>query len=292
MGRENIFVFYIILFFIIILLFYSYYSDKYALFLIILLNTVLFFAVGIIQILDLAYYYNLLYSLSLNTSHFISLSLITGIFTQLNYGQIIANMVILFLIGAPFEERVKSRKFLVLYLSSGIIAELVFSIIYFGTQSYLLGASGAIFGIMGSFLVLYPNDEIPMLLGIIFMPKIKVKYAVLFYAAIEFLATAIFENNGVAHLAHVSGFVAGAVIAYYLVRPIQKSMILDVELLRKLAGTEQLNKLADKIESEKIEELRKIWIEQFFSILYGSEARLKGNFVHVKNNKIKIYKVK
>ncbi|MEM3812057.1 MAG: rhomboid family intramembrane serine protease, partial [Thermoplasmata archaeon] len=138
----------------------------------------------------------------------------------------------------------------------------------------------------------YPNDEIPMLLGIIFMPKIKVKYAVLFYAAIEFLATAIFENNGVAHLAHVSGFVAGAVIAYYLVRPIQKSMILDVELLRKLAGTEQLNKLADKIESEKIEELRKIWIEQFFSILYGSEARLKGNFVHVKNNKIKIYKVK
>ncbi|MGC9192791.1 MAG: rhomboid family intramembrane serine protease [Thermoplasmata archaeon] len=256
----------------------------------ILLNTLLFFAGTIIQIMDPAYYYDLLYSLSLNTAHFLSFSLITGIFTQLNYGQIVANMVILFLIGSPFEERVKSRKFLVLYLSSGIIAELVFSIIYSGSQSYLLGASGAIFGIMGSFLVLYPDDEIPMLLGIIFMPKIKVKYAVLFYAAIEFLATAIFENNGVAHLAHVSGFVAGAVIAYYLVHPPQKLVIIDVELLRKLAGTDQLIKLADKIESEKIEEVRKIWIEQFFTILYGSEARLKGSYVHVKNNKIKIYK--
>jgi hypothetical protein len=122
------------------------------------------------------------------------------------------------------------------------------------------------------------------------MPKIKVKYAVLFYAAIEFLATAIFENNGVAHLAHVSGFVAGAVIAYYLVHPSQKPMILDIELLRKLAGTDPLNKLVDKIESEKIEEVRKIWIEQFFNNLYGPGARLKGNYVLVKNNKIKIYR--
>jgi membrane associated rhomboid family serine protease len=287
---KKIFAFYLILFIIIILLFYSYVADKYALFFIILLNTVLFFAGAIIQIIDQAYYYNLLYSLSLNTSRFLSLSLVTGIFTQLNYGQIVANMVILFLIGAPFEERVKSRKFLILYLSSGIIAELVFSVIYSSTQSYLLGASGAIFGIMGSFLVLYPDDEIPMLLGFIFMPKIKVKYAVLFYAAIEFLATAIFENNGVAHLAHVSGFVAGAVIAYYLVHPSQKPMILDIELLRKLAGTDPLNKLVDKIESEKIEEVRKIWIEQFFNNLYGPGARLKGNYVLVKNNKIKIYR--
>ena len=222
-----------------------------------------------------------------------------GIFTaiylhSLSPAHIFFNILIFFLVGMPFEQRVGSFKFTSIFLVAGIVANIGYSLFLemYGISSFLVGASGAIFGIMGAFLILYPNDEITMFLGPILMPRIKVKYAVLAFMAVEFLATFLWINDNVAHGAHVIGAVSGAVVAYairnYKVKKIVYSHV-DYTLLENLADNEELRSIYNKIREEEDEIIRNSWILEFFRKKYG-DAKFDGKYVKSGGRRYRIFR--
>ena len=124
-------------------------------------------------------------SMYLESPEFGLLTLISAMFMHGGPMHLLMNMLILILMGVPFENRIGSRAFLKIYLISGVIGSLVTGSISVlnetGLETINIGASGAVFGIMGGFALLYPRDEIPMLLGPIFMHRVPVLLATLVF---------------------------------------------------------------------------------------------------------------
>jgi len=221
--------------------------------------------------------------------------IVTGIYLHsISPAHIFFNILIFFLIGMPFERRVGSFKFTLIFLISGILANIGYSLFLqlYGIDSFLVGASGAIFGIMGAFLILYPNDEITMFLGPILMPRVKVKYAVLAFMAVEFLASFMWIHDNVAHGAHVIGAVSGAVIAYslrnYKVGEISLKRV-NYAVLEELADTKELRDIYHRIRSEDDEIIRNSWILEFFRKKYG-DAEFDGKYVKSSGKRYKIFR--
>ncbi|NPA74686.1 MAG: rhomboid family intramembrane serine protease, partial [Euryarchaeota archaeon] len=112
----------------------------------------------------LLYYFDLpaLYSffMTLGAKYPPDVGIFTGMFLHsISPGHVFFNILFFFLAGMPFEREIGSRKFTAIFLISGVIANLGYSLYLhiFGVNSILIGASGAIFGIMGAFIIMYPN---------------------------------------------------------------------------------------------------------------------------------------
>ncbi len=254
--------------FIIILIFLSYifFRNKNAVFLLVLLNILIF-------VLEILYPYSL-FILGFHTNSILSVGILTGIFTHYDYMHILLNMVVLLLIGYPFETKIGARRFLIIYLITGIFSEIIYGVINFNSDIILLGASGSIFGIMGAFLRLYPDDEIAMFLGFIFMPKVKVKYAVLFMVIVEFLAEFLSINDNIAHLVHLTAFVIGLLIA-----PIWPVVKYETPDLEHLVKDEKSAEMLKKIKSERIPEIRKILLEDFLKYVCDDFKKEKDYYI-------------
>ena len=117
------------------------------------------------------------------------LTLISSMFMHGSPMHLLMNMIILILLGVPFEDRIGSRSFLRIYLISGFFGSLLTGSISLwngdDVDTIHIGASGAVFGIMGAFVLLYPRLEIPMLLGPIFMHRVPVFLSTLVFVAME-----------------------------------------------------------------------------------------------------------
>ena len=133
------------------------------------------------------------------------------------------NMFALFMFGGQIERLWGSRRFLIFYGVCALTAALTQQIVwYFGlhemallsggyaTEQYVtVGASGAIFGLLLAFGMLFPNAAI----FIFFIPiPIKAKYFVVFYGIIELLLGIKGMASGVAHFAHVGGMIGGLIL--------------------------------------------------------------------------------
>jgi membrane associated rhomboid family serine protease len=217
-----------------------------------------------------------------------SYTLFTSMFIHGGFAHIFGNMIILFFIGIPFEQRVGWKKFIIIYLIAGICGSLTHSILnleFPNNYITLIGASGAIFGIMGAFAVSYPRDEVvmPIGIGIMFLTRIKVMYAVIFFAAVETFIVWLDVADTTAHYAHLGGLIAGAILAAVLIRrnkkadgtvasfettyydsyTPQKPDKKDYSNLEKLATTNELKDILKKIENETVPQVRDTWIEHF-----------------------------
>ncbi len=226
-------------------------------------------------------------------SSVLDIGILTGIYLHsLSPAHIFFNILIFFLAGAPFENRVGSVKFTTIFLVSGVAANIIYSIFLTlsGISSFMVGASGAIFGVMGAFIILYPDDEITMFLGPILMPRVKVKYSILALMAVEFLASLLWINDGVAHGAHVAGAVTGALLGYFLGRG--ESSIgerrVNEEVFEELASTEELREIYERILAEK-GIIRDSWILEFFRRING-DAELKGKYVVSGGKRYRVYR--
>jgi membrane associated rhomboid family serine protease len=117
------------------------------------------------------------------------------------------NMLTLWFFGTQLERDWGTRRFLKYYFYCGMAAGVCVLIADVLTSDYFtptIGASGAIFGILVAFGVLYPNQTVLMN----FLFPIKAKYLVMIYAAIELLLT-FGPNNGVSTIAHLGGMLFG-----------------------------------------------------------------------------------
>ena len=217
-------------------------------------------------------------------------TLFTSMFIHSGFLHIFGNMLVFFFIGMAFEQRIGWKKFLIIYLITGVCGSLAHSLLYLNSDIPLVGASGAIFGIMGAFAFSYPNDEVimPIPLGIIIFRRIKVLYAVLIFAAIETVITWWESYTGVmgttAHFAHLGGLISGVVIAALLLKrqlsnpssaytsAHQPYMVnvqqevrqpYDFSKLAPLATTPELEQLLDRIKGETVPQVQDVWLEHF-----------------------------
>ncbi len=168
-------------------------------------------------------------------------TLLTSMFIHAGWLHIVGNMLFLLVFGDDIEERMGSLAFLGFYLLCGLIAGLVqvFALSPFlgGQYTPTLGASGAIAGTLGAYLVLYPTRWITVLIPIFIIPIPLALPAFvmigwwfvqqLFYGVMSLTPTAV-QSGGVAFWAHVGGFIAGMLfILPYWWKPRQFTEIHD-----------------------------------------------------------------
>jgi membrane associated rhomboid family serine protease len=152
---------------------------------------------------------------SINTGAFEPYQVVTHMFMHGNLGHIFFNMFGLFMFGRILESVLGSKRFFILYFLSGLgAAFLQLGIYYFQhAPAVMIGASGAIFGVLAAFAMMFPNVE----LMIIFFPvPIKAKYLVPIYAVLElFFGIASFKGDNIAHFAHLGGAIVGFILIMY-----------------------------------------------------------------------------
>lgn len=133
--------------------------------------------------------------------------LLSYMFLHSSITHIIFNMIGLLVFGPNIENKFGTSKFIKIYLIMGLISGLA-SIIFI--NSPVVGASGAIWGIMMLFALFNPND----LLYIYFIIPVRAKFIIGTFFTIELYLSIMGSNDGVSHVAHVAGALTGAL--FYL----------------------------------------------------------------------------
>jgi membrane associated rhomboid family serine protease len=149
------------------------------------------------------------------------ITLLTAMFMHAGWMHIIGNMVFLWAFGPEVEDAMGPLQYLAFYLLSGLAASLVQLALMPHSTVPNLGASGAIAGVMGAFLVTYPRDQIRTLFlfgwwsRITFIPAallIGLWFLIQLFDQVGAVAD-VQSGGGVAYAAHVGGFIFGAVTA-------------------------------------------------------------------------------
>jgi len=147
------------------------------------------------------------------------LTILTAMFMHGSWSHIIGNMIFLWAFAPEIEDAMGPGRYLVFYLSGGLVAMLAQIAANPHSTVPNLGASGAIAAVMGAFLVTYPRDRIRSLLFIFIFVRVTYIPAGLLIG-VWFLsqlvhagAVAQVQTGGVAYLAHVGGFIFGSVTA-------------------------------------------------------------------------------
>lgn len=149
---------------------------------------------------------------------------LTYMFMHGSVGHLFSNMLGLFIFGPALETYMGSKKFIIYYLITGIGAALMntglniydMSKLAVDSEAFyreavipMVGASGAIFGILAAFAFIFPNVEMMLL----FFPfPIKAKYFVAMYGIYELVQGAAGIQTGIAHFAHLGGLITGLIL--------------------------------------------------------------------------------
>lgn len=145
------------------------------------------------------------------------ITILTAMFMHGSWSHIVGNMIFLWAFGPEIEDAMNPWRYAAFYLLGGLVAMLAQVIASPHSTVPNLGASGAIAAVMGAFLVTYPRDRIRALLVIVIFVRVTLIPAALLIG-VWFLiqlwnvgSVATVQTGGVAYLAHVGGFVFGAV---------------------------------------------------------------------------------
>lgn len=151
--------------------------------------------------------------------------LFTSIFLHGGWMHVIGNMWFLWVFGDNVEDRLGHLRYLLFYLASGVGAGVMHTLFDWGSNVPALGASGAISGVMGAYLVLFPRSRVVTLVPLIFFFFTVQLPAFIFlgyWFVLQFIngmgALGQRGMGGVAWWAHIGGFVIGVVLAKALPR--------------------------------------------------------------------------
>jgi membrane associated rhomboid family serine protease len=143
-------------------------------------------------------------------------TIFTAMFLHGGWFHILSNMWVLFIFGDNIEDRLGGGRYLIFYLLSGVAAGLLESFVLRGSNVPMIGASGAIAGVLGAYLILYPGARIASLVPILFIFTIIEIPATLFL--LFWFISQLFSGwltlqgsngSGIAWWAHVGGFLFG-----------------------------------------------------------------------------------
>lgn len=148
------------------------------------------------------------------------LTLITSMFMHGGFAHIFGNMIFLLIFGDNLENKIGHLRYLIFYLLTGIIASLahIFTTIYFGGDPLIptLGASGAISGVLGGYILLFPRRRVSVII-FYFLTDVPAIVAIGIWFVFQLISGIGMlgpgaQEGGVAYAAHIGGFIAGLLI--------------------------------------------------------------------------------
>ena len=151
------------------------------------------------------------------------LSVLTAMFLHGGWLHLLGNMLFLWVFGNNVEDRLGKLRFIAFYLLCGYAAAYGFALVNASSTVPLVGASGAIAGVLGAYIMLYPRARVWSLVPIFFFIPLRLPaWLVLgMWFALQWIYSAgiaVSEGGTVAYLAHVVGFVTGVLLALPLRR--------------------------------------------------------------------------
>ena len=169
-----------------------------------------------------------IFTFGLVPAYFSMTSVFTSMFVHGGLAHVGGNLLYLWIFGDNVEDRLGHARFLVFYLATGAVAALAQTAMDPASTIPMVGASGAIAGVMGGYFVLYPHSRVltlfPFPLMLFEVPAIfflGLWFVIQFLSGLGSMAAATGERlpGGVAFWAHVAGFVAGAALVRVMQRP-------------------------------------------------------------------------
>ncbi len=150
---------------------------------------------------------------------------VTSMFLHAGFLHIISNMWFLWIFGDNVEAKIGHIKYLIFYLFCGIFAALIQYVFITSSNLPMIGASGAIAGILGAYLKFFPRNKVDTLIPVFFLPLIigvpavfMLIYWFLIQAFSSFSSIAQTGTfDGIAYSAHAGGFLVGFLTAVYFV---------------------------------------------------------------------------
>ncbi len=143
-------------------------------------------------------------------------TLITAMFLHGGWIHLGGNMIYLLVFGDNVEDRFGNFKFILFYLFAGALANVAQMVFSPGSDIPILGASGAIAGILGAYLVMFPKKKIKVLM-IIFVIQLPALIVIGLWFILQLFSgiatiTEAGQTGGIAYMAHVGGFVVGFLV--------------------------------------------------------------------------------
>jgi len=153
--------------------------------------------------------------------HFFDIGLITSMFLHGDIFHLLGNMFFLWIFGDNVEDRFSRLGFIVFYLSCGLTASILHMVFHFNSAVPAVGASGAISGVMGAYLIFYPKARMSVLLIYRIVRVNASLYLIMWFVFQLMFAFTAYSSNaatGIAWFAHIGGFVFGVLVAYQMKR--------------------------------------------------------------------------
>ena len=153
-------------------------------------------------------------------------TLISSMFLHGGWFHLLGNVWFLWVFGNNVEDAMGHFRFLAFYLLSGLAAALAQVIVDPGSTIPMVGASGAISGVMGAYAILYPRVRIHTLVVLVvlfFRVSIPAWVMLGYWFLLQIFSTGIDQVGGVAFWAHIGGFVAGALLIF----PFRSQQLMD-----------------------------------------------------------------
>jgi membrane associated rhomboid family serine protease len=148
-------------------------------------------------------------------------TLFTSMFMHAGWAHLLGNMLYLWIFGDNVEDRLGHALYFVFYILCGLAATFAQLAISLGSSVANVGASGAIAGVLGAYLVMFPRGRVNVLLGRFVTPMSAIIVIGLWFLLQIFSQINVFSagsqgGGGVAYMAHIGGFVAGVVLTFLL----------------------------------------------------------------------------
>ncbi len=156
--------------------------------------------------------------------HFTLLSILTSLFLHSGWIHLISNMVFLWIFGDNIEDVLGHWKYLFFYLLCGVAAAMAQYAVNPDSRIPQIGASGAIFGVMGAYLVKFPHSRI-LTVGwfiILFSFELPAWILLVYFIGLQFMSgvgsisDVLTQRGGVAYFAHIGGFFAGMLLILFM----------------------------------------------------------------------------
>ena len=195
------------------------------------------------------------YSIPQITSYFTTgqqfFSLLSFMFLHGGFWHLLGNMWSLYIFGDNVEDRLGPLRYIVFYLLCGITSGLSHLIFNLNSNIPTIGASGAIAGVMGAYLILHPNAKILTLIPIIFIPwfiEIPAFFFLGFWFVLQFINAAVSHGGigGIAWWAHIGGFIFGIIFLKLFL------------LLPEIGVSDQMRRITAKRKTHRLQVIRPI----------------------------------
>ncbi len=147
------------------------------------------------------------------------LTLLTYMFLHGNILHLLGNMIFLWVFGDNVEDAMGHWRFLLFYLLCGIFAGLTHAVMRQTSDIPMIGASGAVAGVIAAYLMLHPNVRV-WILALFRIPlRVSAGFALLVWIGLQIVSVIFDQGSGTAWWAHIGGLITGAILILFMRRP-------------------------------------------------------------------------